>query len=155
MIGSPAARGAVASAGGAGRACLAAASAFSAVSAAIASITMAGARQRRIAPVDCAVNPLTILFPGSNAVRADVDRQARPFDKKRRHHHVANSRRICHVEVSSHVPGLVLTHGDRRRWRGRSRAMLTQDTAVPFAPLCALFLSNNYGVRMIGSALRF
>src|SRR5436309_2762877 len=72
MIGSPAARGAVASLGGAGRACLAAASAFSDVSAAIASITIAGARQRRIATVDCAINPLTILFPGSNAVRAEV-----------------------------------------------------------------------------------
>ena len=43
MIGSPAARGAVASVVGAGRACLAAASAVSAASAAIAaSVTMAG-----------------------------------------------------------------------------------------------------------------
>src|SRR5436190_24110547 len=56
MIGSPAARGAVASVGGAERAGPAAASGLNAVSAAIAaSVTMAGGPQRRIAKVDCTV----------------------------------------------------------------------------------------------------
>ena len=56
MIGSRASRGAVASVVGAGRACLAAVSAVSAASAAIAaSGTTAGAPQRRVAMVDCAV----------------------------------------------------------------------------------------------------
>ena len=51
-----AARGAVASAGGAGRACVARASAVSAVNAATdASVTMAAGRQCHIAAVDCAV----------------------------------------------------------------------------------------------------
>jgi 5,10-methenyltetrahydromethanopterin hydrogenase len=64
MIGSPAARGAVASVGGAGRACLAAASAVSAASAAIAaSVTMAG-RRLRIAKVDRVVVSRSIM-PGS------------------------------------------------------------------------------------------
>jgi hypothetical protein len=56
MIGSPAARGAVAAVTGAGRACLAAASVVSAASTAIAaSIAMAGPSHRRIALVGCAV----------------------------------------------------------------------------------------------------
>jgi hypothetical protein len=65
MIGSPASRGAVVSAGCVRRACLAAASAFGAVSAAIAaSITMTVFPQRRIATADCAkVNRSAIPFP--------------------------------------------------------------------------------------------
>jgi hypothetical protein len=56
MIGSPASRGAVASVKGASRACLAAAPAVSPVStASTASVTMAGARLRRIAVLDRAV----------------------------------------------------------------------------------------------------
>src|ERR1051325_4785206 len=56
MIGSPAWRGATASLAGAGRACFGAALALSAVSAATAaSVNRAGTRQRRIAPVNCAV----------------------------------------------------------------------------------------------------
>src|SRR6202046_2538105 len=74
MIGSPAARGAVASVGGAGCACLAAAPAVSPVSAAIAaSVTMAGGPQRRIATVDCVVvNRFAMPCPGRNACRARV-----------------------------------------------------------------------------------
>jgi hypothetical protein len=66
MIGSPAARGAVASVGGAGRGGLAAVPAVSAISAAIAaSVKIAGGPQRRIAAVDCAVmNRFAMPCPG-------------------------------------------------------------------------------------------
>src|SRR5688572_5009907 len=69
MTGSPAARGAVASLGGARRACFAAASAEGGVSAAIAaSMAATGGPQRRIATVDCAVvNRFAIPCPGRNA----------------------------------------------------------------------------------------
>jgi hypothetical protein len=75
MIGSPAGRGAVASAAAAGRACLAAASAVSAVSAAIAaSVARAGDPRRRIAMVDCAIiTRFSMLSPIEIPLRACVD----------------------------------------------------------------------------------
>src|SRR3974390_437590 len=75
MIGSPAARGAVASAACAWRACVARASAVNAVSAAtVASVTMPAGRRYRVATVDCAVaNRLTIHCSVEISVRAYVD----------------------------------------------------------------------------------
>jgi hypothetical protein len=66
MIGSPASRGAVASAGDAGRArCAAAATVNAASSAIAASVIMVGGPQRSFATVDCAVaNRLAMPCPG-------------------------------------------------------------------------------------------
>ena len=77
--------------GAAGRACLAAAPAVSAVSAAIAaSVTMAGAPQRRIAAVDRAVvDRFTMPFPVEMLVRALRRSGVRSATARGNHRHVA------------------------------------------------------------------
>jgi hypothetical protein len=78
MIGSPAARGAVASVGRAGRACRAAAASAggaattAAIAIMLASVTMAAGAQRRDA-LACAYKP------ASRMGRADVNRYVMPF----------------------------------------------------------------------------
>src|SRR3954462_3229300 len=91
MIGSPASPGAGAAGGCAARACRAAALSVSAVDAAIAaSVTMAGAPQRRIPTLDCAVvNRLIMLCPVEMPVPACLDQvsdQGFWMTKRRAHH---------------------------------------------------------------------